>query len=458
MTESAGPYISPVTSCSYPPRDGNAVRPLVDALPAFRRIARAVETARHSIWLTVSFFAPDFQIPDGGGSLFDVLDRAVERGLDVRVIFWRPNQESIGYGRTFAGTPEERDMLEARGSRLRIRWDRAAGPYCQHQKSWLIDAGRASETAFVGGMNLTARAMGSPGHVAEGERHDVYVEVTGPSATDVHHNFVQRWNEASERAADDGTWGHDGRDGLGFPARLSDRRGNSLVQIQRMVHAGRYSDAHPSPEGLAYDIASGERSILAQYHQAIGAARRSIYIENQAIPIPEVAASLEQALKRGVEVVLLVPPDPEGSVKAARKNSRLSAPFDRLAALGRYENFALVGIAGPNTLGSRSNIYVHAKIMLIDDTWATIGSCNLHAHSLSGHSEMNASIWDGDVVRALRCELLAEHLGRDSAGIDDRAALHLYREIARENRRKRDAGNFRWQGLAFSLDPMMYGA
>jgi phosphatidylserine/phosphatidylglycerophosphate/cardiolipin synthase-like enzyme len=451
-------YIPSVTSCSYPPRDGNAVRPLVDAVPAFRRICEAVEAARHSVWLTVTFFAPDFQIPGGAGSVFDVLDRAVERGLDVRVIFWRPNQESIGYGRTFAGTPEERGMLTARGSRFRIRWDRAPGPYCQHQKSWLIDAGQASETAFVGGMNLTARAVGSPGHVAEGERHDVYVEVTGPSATDVHHNFVQRWNEASERAAGDGTWGHDGSDDLSFPARLSDQRGNSLVQIQRMVHAGRYSDDHPSPEGLAYDIASGERSILAQYHQAIGAARRSIYIENQAIPIPEVAASLEQALKRGVEIVLLVPADPEEHVHAARKNPQRKALFDGIAALGRYENFALAGIAGVNARGGRSNVYVHAKIMLIDDAWTTIGSCNLHANSLTGHSEMNASIWDPEVAHALRCELLAEHLGRDTAGIDDRAALRLYREIARENRRRRDANDFRWQGLAFSLDPAAYGA
>jgi cardiolipin synthase len=450
-------HIPSVTSCSYPPRDGNMVRPMVDAVPAFRRIGEAIEAARHSVWLTVAFFAQDFEIPDGGGTVFDVLDRAVARGLDVRVIFWRPNPESMGYGRTFSGTQEQCDMLDARGSRFRIRWDRAHGPYCQHQKSWLIDAGHDSETAFVGGINLTFRAVGSPGHSNEGERHDVYVEVTGPSATDVHHNFVQRWNEASERAADDGIWGHDGDDELKFPARASERRGESVVQIQRNVHAGRYSDAHPSPDSHAFDIASGERSILAQYHQAIDAARYSIYIENQAIPIPEVAASLEQALKRGVDVVILVPADPEAHVHAARKNPQRKALFDGIAALGRHENFLLAGIAGPNARGSRSNIYVHAKIMLVDDSWATIGSCNLHAHSLSGHSEMNASIWDPQVVRALRSELLAEHLGQDTAGIDDRTALGLYREIARENRRRRDANDLNWQGLAFSLDPARYG-
>jgi hypothetical protein len=53
--------------------------------------------------------------------------------------------------------------------------------------------------------------------------------------------------------------------------------------------------------------------------------------------------------------------------------------------------------------------------------------------------------------------LLAEHLDRDTTGIDDRAALRLYGEIARENRRRRDAGDCKWQGLAFSLDPATYG-
>jgi cardiolipin synthase A/B len=458
MTGDASPHIPFVESCSYPARAGNAVRPLVDGVPAFRRIAQAVMAARRSVWLTVAFFAEDFRMPDGAGPLFDVLDGAVERGLDVRVNFWRPNPESIGYGRTFSGLPEERAMLAARGSRFRIRWDRAHGPYCQHQKSWLVDAGKPSEIAFVGGTNLTAKAQGSPGHVNEGERHDIYVEIAGPSATDVHHNFVQRWNEASERAADDGTWGHNGDDGLSFPARLSEPRGNSVVQIQRMVHSGRYSDAHGSPESDSYEIASGEQSVLAQYHQAIDAARRSIYIENQAVPIPEVAARLEQALQRGVEIVVLVPADPEESVRAARQNPQRKALFDGIAALGRYENFTLAGIAGLNARGSRSSIYVHAKIMLIDDAWATIGSCNLHTGSLTGNSEMNASIWDPEMARALRCELLAEHLGQDTTGIDDRAALRLYREIACENRRKRNAGDFNWQGLAFSLDPATYGA
>jgi len=72
-------HIPFVTSCAYPPRAGNAVRPLVDGVPTYRRIAEAVVAARHSVWLTAAFVAPDFQMPDGSGTLFDVFDRAVEQ-------------------------------------------------------------------------------------------------------------------------------------------------------------------------------------------------------------------------------------------------------------------------------------------------------------------------------------------------------------------------------------------
>jgi cardiolipin synthase A/B len=143
---------------------------LIDGEPAFRRICEAIESAQHSVWVTVTFIRQGFRMPDGRGDFFDVLDRAVERGLDVRVIFWRPNSEAsyVGFGSTFSGSQTDRDMLSARKSRIRIRWDRAHAAYCQHQKCWIIDAGCASETAFVGGININPRAMVSPGHLGGG--------------------------------------------------------------------------------------------------------------------------------------------------------------------------------------------------------------------------------------------------------------------------------------------------
>ena len=443
----------PAVTGAYPVRSGNLVRPLVDGGPAFRRIAQAIEAAQHSVWLTVTFYAHDFQFADGR-CLFDVLDDAVARGLDVRVLFWRPNPESSGYGRTFPGLEYDLELLRARRARFAIRWDRAGTKYCQHQKSWLLDAGHATETAFVGGINLTAKALGSPGH-KEGGQHDVYVEVTGPSATDVHHNFVQRWNEASERNRADGIWGAAGVLSLPFPVHSSAPRGVSVVQIQRMVPPGRYGDGSATPGGQPYAIQAGERSILEQYERAIEAARSTIYIENQALPVPAVARRLGAALQRGVQVVLLVPIEPEGWVRAARRDPTRATLFESIEALDQHENFVIAGLRVADGEGEYA-VYVHAKVMLVDDAWATIGSCNLHANSLGGHAELNASIWDGTVVRALRCELLAEHLGQDTSGLDDRTAMRLYGEVARANRRGATPGA-RPPGIAIALSAADYG-
>jgi phosphatidylserine/phosphatidylglycerophosphate/cardiolipin synthase-like enzyme len=432
------PHIPFVERCSYPPRTGNAALALVDGEPAFRRICAAIETARHSVWATIAFITPDFRMPDGQGDLFDVLDRAEARGLDVRVVFWRPNPETSRFEpRTFWGSPDHRRMLAERGCRFRIRWDRAHRVYCQHQKSWIIDAGETSEVAFIGGINLNPRSVVAPGHAGAHHNHDAYVELAGPSASDVHHNFVQRWKEASERDLEGGTWAHDGEDDLSFPTRISAPRGAATIQVQRTLHAVRY--------------ATGERSILEQYRLALAAARRTIYIENQSLDTPEIVADLRAALDRGVEILLLTPAEPEADPAADRPERQ--AFLAARSALGDHDHFTLAGIAGLDESGERQNVYVHAKLMLVDDAWATIGSCNLHAYSLFGSTEMNASIWDEAFVRALRCELFAEHLGLDTAHLDDLAALRLYRRIAGENRRKREAGEHRWQGLAFALNP-----
>ena len=62
-----------VESGPFPVREGNLVRPLIDGQAAFRRICQAIESARHSVFVTVAFIHPEFVMPDGRGSLFDVL-------------------------------------------------------------------------------------------------------------------------------------------------------------------------------------------------------------------------------------------------------------------------------------------------------------------------------------------------------------------------------------------------
>ena len=457
-------HIPFATNGSYPVRNGNRVRPLIDGEPAFRRICEAVEAARSSVWVTVAFLQDGFQMPDGRGSVFDVLDRAAGRGLDVRVNFWRVNAESGFAAETvFSGDETHRRMLAERGAKFLARWDRAQKAYCQHQKSWLIDAGADGEIAFVGGINLSNDSVVSPGHVSpghvgrdHGHIHDVYVELVGPSASDVHHNFVQRWNEASERHAHDGSWPDAQRAGdLSFPERLSPSAGTITAQVQRTVRAGHYSDDTAAPGGAAFPIAGGESTVFEQYQKAIAAARSSIYLENQALGCPQTVEALHNALRRGVEVVVLTPADANSFMKAARKDARSKPFYDRFDALGEHERFTLAGIAAADPAGKLRNIYVHAKAAVIDDCWATIGSCNIGARSFFGDTEMNVTFWAPDVARQMRVDLLREHLGVDTAEMDDRAAFALYRKRARSNAAKMANGQA-LEGLAFEMNPRSY--
>ncbi|MGC4049892.1 MAG: phosphatidylserine/phosphatidylglycerophosphate/cardiolipin synthase family protein [Paludibaculum sp.] len=418
-------------------------------MPAYRRICEAVEGAGVSVWLTVTFLWPTFEMPDGRGSAFDVLDRAAARGLDVRLICWRPDEETAALRpNAFWGSPEQIEQLNQRRSGVKIRWDRAHPGFCQHQKCWLIDAGADHETAFVGGMNLNPHSMVTPGHPGEGHNHDVFVEVAGPSTVDVQHNFVQRWNEASDRLLPDGCWGAGSTASLPFPSRLPAERGSAIVQIQRTTHAGRYLDCRAAPGGLPFEISAGEQTNFQQYFAAIDAARRSIYIENQCVDVPRIVDCLRRALQRGVEVVVLMPAQPGAR---SRVPGEQRAVLHAKATLGAYPNFLLAGIAGINAEGRRASVHVHAKLMLVDDEWATVGSCNLHRFSLFGNGEINAAFSEPDTVRAFRCELLREHLDQDTSGLDDRAALQLFRTIARANRVRFEAGDPAWQGLAFEL-------
>jgi phosphatidylserine/phosphatidylglycerophosphate/cardiolipin synthase-like enzyme len=454
--------VPPARSGTYPVRTGNRVRPLVDGEPAFRRICQAVEAARVRVWITVAFIDRDVQMPDGRGSFFDVLDRAAARGLDVRVLFWREPElpRLMPQSAHFAGTPEERRWLGARHARFHARWDHVPR-YCHHQKSWIIDAGDPGEVAFVGGINLDRGSLVPPGHpprAGDLSIHDLYLEIAGPASTDVAHNFVQRWNEASERARPDGCWPDAAAAAdLPFPSRLAAAAGSVPVQITRTVRAGRYAAAVAAPEAPPFAIDGGEASIAEQYLAAIDAARHGIYIENQFLASIEAIERLGAAVARGVEVVFVLPGVPMEAVRSVRAEEHAAPFFAAFAALGAQPGFTFAGLAASDGAGRPHDVYVHAKMMLVDDVWATIGSANLMTRSFHADTELNASLWDPAVASTLRAQLLREHLGVDTTGTDLVSALRTFARQAQANAERRRRGEA-LAGLAFTIDAETYGA
>lgn len=198
--------------------------------------------------------------------------------------------------------------------------------------------------------------------------------------------------------------------------------GNASVQI-----LGTYPVKTPP-----YPFApQGERSIAREYHKAFARARRLVYVEDQYLWSGEIADLYVQALRHnpGLRVIVVVPRVPD-------RNGAMSGPAHRI---GQLEVLRQVHEAGgdrmavydlENELGTP--IYVHAKVVVIDDVLAAVGSDNMNRRSWTHDSEVSLAILDdnrddrepsdpsglGDgarrFARDLRLQLMREHLSTQS--------------------------------------------
>ena len=247
-----------------------------------------------------------------------------------------------------------------------------------------------------------------------------------PAASDVHHNFVQRWNEASDRSEPGGVWPDASSAGpLAFPARLSRPAGPVPVQITRTVLAGRYADATAAPGGRALSDRRrrGERARAVSRGDRRGAAARSTSRTRRSDPPASSTRSTRRsrAASRWCSWCRATRTRPS-SRRAASRTPRSSSRSSRSSRATRTSRSPRSPRASGGN-GLYDEIYVHSKLALVDDGWCTIGSTNVAERSFHHDTELNASFWHPQSVRALRRELLLEHLGLDTGEQDDRAAL-----------------------------------
>ena len=90
----------------------------------------------------------------------------------------------------------------------------------------------------------------------------------------------------------------------------------------------------------------------------------------------------------------------------------------------------------PKTAGGQ-DIYVHAKVMIVDDAFLKIGSANMNNRSLGLDSECDLALIDDDrhraCVRAVRERLMAEHLGATEEQVP--RSVRAHRLAPRHHRR-----------------------
>ena len=229
-------------------------------------------------------------------------------------------------------------------------------------------------------------------------------------------------------------------------------RGTAAVQLLRTYPYRR----------RGYPFApDGERSVAHAYDKVVARAHRLIYVEDQYFWSTAIVDHFAAALRRNPDLRLIaviplhpdqdgrfsLPPNLIGRRQALRQLRRAAA--DRVAVYG-IENHA------------GTPVYVHAKVCVVDDVWAAVGSDNVNRRSWTHDSELSCAVLDdardrrepqfldgyGDgsrsFARDLRLQLAREHLDRDPGDdadlLDPDGAYAAFARSASELQRWHDEG------------------
>lgn len=401
--------------------------PIVDAAAYFAHLRSALLQARHSVLFVGWEFDtrikldPDHPVEGLPEELGPFLSELAGRrpSLSIRVLQW-----NLGLLGTLArGTTPLYLLNWMRARRFQFRLDSAHPPGASHhQKIVVID----DVLAFCGGIDMTDDRWDTSHHADDDGRrvrpsgrayapfHDATVAVDGAAAAALGALARERWQRATgERISPPDRTDHDP-----WPEALVPRLCDVDVAVARTEPA--------------YHGRPGVREIEQLYLASIGAARHTIYVESQYFASRCIAEAMAARLSEsdGPEIVVVNPDRAMGWLEETAMGRGRSRALAHVRSADRFGRFR---IYRPVTMAGRP-IYVHAKVLIVDDRLLRIGSSNLNNRSMGLDTECDLAVEavpdqaaGAETARAiigLRDALLGEHLG---VAVDDVA-----RTLARE--------------------------
>jgi phosphatidylserine/phosphatidylglycerophosphate/cardiolipin synthase-like enzyme len=425
---------------------GNRVSPLIHGAAYFAELAARIPDMGPGDLLLFTDWRgdPDEQLTDEGPQIADLLCAAARRAVTVRGLVWRSHLDRFRFSEQ-----ENRHLGEeidaAGGQCLLDMRVRPGGSH--HMKMVVLRHARRpqDDVAFIGGIDLChsrrddaahrGDPQGQPMAAVYGERppwHDIQAMIQGPAVADAETVFRERWEDPAPPTRNPMGRLHDLLTRVDDEARRLPPQlpgppgcGNHAVQLLRTFPRRR--------PGYAF-APDGEFSIARGYLKALPRARSLIYLEDQYLWSAEVVAALARALRESpaVHLIAVIPRFPD-------QDGRLSLPpnlIGRIAALDLLQQAGgdRVAIYSPENAHG-TPVYVHAKVCVIDDTWAIVGSDNFNRRSWTHDSELSCAVVEttgpgpdgGDVrhgegtyAHALRVALSREHLGTEESGAAER--------------------------------------
>lgn len=347
-------------------RGGNAITLLHSGAQYFPSIIAAMDTAQHEIFLETYIFTLD----QTGVLVKNALQNAAQRGVAVYVIV-----DWLGSGRAVCN--QLRSEFSAAGVHFRSfnPWFRR-GITRTHRKICVTD----HDHAFVGGLNINddLRSDRNPEVVLTAPRWDFAVQISGALVDTIYTEMTAQWT------------------------RLGKLKLKARWEVFRKTRALAINDNHkPALAALVLrDNLRNRRTIQHAYLQALGHARHSALLANPYFaPGRKLRRALETAAMRGVKVTLLL------GVGQFRLQDAIAHSF--------YPKLLACGVQ----IIEYRKTDLHAKVAVVDDEWATVGSSNYDGLSLFVNQEANVVIKDTAFATTLRLQI--------EAGVADGVAVKL---------------------------------
>ncbi|WP_245293340.1 phospholipase D-like domain-containing protein [Mongoliimonas terrestris] len=388
---------------------------IIDAADYFAVVRQAILAARHTVYLIGWDFdtrvSLDHRADDGAPKVLGAfLEWVAENrpAVTIRLLKWDVGVLfALGRGSTPLFVL---DWLTHRNVKLRLDGAHPRGS-AHHQKIVVID----DALAFCGGIDITADRWDTREHLdldprrtrpttrrLYGPWHDVTTAVSGPAAAALGDVARERWHRATGETLDPPPpvpplW----------PDRLPVMVRDVPVAVARTV---------PAHGGQAE-----VREIERLYLDAIGAARRTLYMESQYFASRVIAEAIAERLAEagGPEIVVVNPLTADGWLEETVMGGARAILLDRLGKADRDGRFRIYyPVAWKGTA-----VYVHAKVLIADDRLLRVGSSNLNNRSLGYDTECDLALEAGGaavraVIRGLRADLLGEHLAVEPEAVD----------------------------------------
>jgi phospholipase D1/2 len=330
-------------------------------------------------------------------------------GLCIHILCWDEGMLHLP-GR---GTTLLRMARWAFDSRINLKWDsRHPLDASHHQKILVID----DRVAFCGGIDITGSRWDTRRHCDDepGRRrpftrrsyepwHDATMAVDGKAAEALGDLARIRWEAA------DGTT-------LPCPPRSDhDPWPTALEPVFRDVSLGIARTR--GKDGAIEEV----REIEALFVELIERAKRQVYVETQYFASRVIAEAIAARLDEpdGPEFVIVNPRHAWGWLDETVMSP---ARYELVKALKERDRHGRFAIYAPVTQRG-ADIYVHAKLMFVDDVYLRVGSANMNNRSMGLDSECDLLL-DGSGresvrrrIARLRCDILAEHFATDAPSV-----------------------------------------